>query len=221
MTLKNRINQAFSLLPVERQKQKALADYCGLSAPSVNAWFTGASKTLKGNSLVKAAQYLDVNERWLESGRGPMERGSDADYHFDGDRKVPLLNYVQAGAFACMDGNFSYEGMEYLLTDLSLSEDAFALEIKGDSMLPEFKEGDRIIVDCSVSPRPGDFVVARNSDHEATFKRYRLLGKNEHGIDVFELVPMNKDYPSLRSDTNHIEVIGTMIEHRKYYKRIP
>src|SRR5690606_22541990 len=92
-----------------------------------------------------------------------------------GERRIPLLNYVQAGDFADGGHNFTMEDVEYLLTDLNLSERAFALQIKGDSMLPEFKEGDRIIVDCEVAPRPGDFVVAKNSEEEATFKKYRLI----------------------------------------------
>ncbi|WP_230406297.1 LexA family protein [Alcaligenes ammonioxydans] len=136
-----------------------------------------------------------------------------------GERRIPLLNYVQAGVFCDPGQNFTFEGMEYLLTDLDLSERAFALQIKGDSMQPDFREGDRIIVDCEVSPRPGDFVVAKNSDEEATFKKYRLLRIGEDGQEVFELVPLNQDYPSMRSDQHHVQIIGTMVEHRKYYRR--
>lgn len=136
-----------------------------------------------------------------------------------GERRIPLLNYVQAGDFADCGQNFTMEDVEYLLTDLDLSDRAFALQIKGDSMLPEFKEGDRIIVDCEISPRPGDFVVAKNSDQEATFKKYRLLRIDESGQEIFELTPLNEDYPSMRSDQHRIQIIGTMVEHRKYYRR--
>lgn len=136
-----------------------------------------------------------------------------------GERRIPLLNYVQAGDFADCGQNFTMEDVEYLLTDLDLSDRAFALQIKGDSMLPEFKEGDRIIVDCEISPRPGDFVVAKNSEQEATFKKYRLLQIDSSGNEVFELTPLNEDYPLMRSDEHHIQIIGTMVEHRKYYRR--
>jgi SOS-response transcriptional repressor LexA len=36
-------------------------------------------------------------------------------------------------------------------------------------MEPDFKEGD-IIVDPELEPVPGEFVVAKNGDNEATFK---------------------------------------------------
>lgn len=136
-----------------------------------------------------------------------------------GERRIPLLNYVQAGVFRDPGQNFTFEEVEYLLTDLCLSERSFALQIKGDSMLPDFKEGDRIIVDCELTPRPGDYVVAKNSEEEATFKKYRLLCIDEEGQEIFELVPLNEDYPSIRSDQHAIQIIGTMVEHRKYYRR--
>jgi len=39
------------------------------------------------------------------------------------------------------------------------------------------------------------------------------------GNTVFELVPLNDDYATLRSDTDHLVVIGVMVEHRKRYRR--
>ena len=38
---------------------------------------------------------------------------------------------------------------EYILTDLDLSVHSFALRIEGDSMEPDFKAGDVIIVDLN------------------------------------------------------------------------
>lgn len=111
------------------------------------------------------------------------------------------------------------DAAEWLLTDLELSPSAFALRIKGDSMLPEFREGDTVIIDPAVTPLPGDYVVAKNDDNEATFKKYRPRGLNEQGQPVFELVPLNEDYPSLRSDRSNLQIIGTMVEHRRYRKR--
>ncbi|WP_243465978.1 S24 family peptidase [Sodalis glossinidius] len=59
-------------------------------------------------------------------------------------------------------------------------------------------------------------MVAKNGDHEATFKKYRPVSFNARGEQVFELIPLNTDYPILRSDHVPIRVIGTMVEHRIY-----
>ena len=137
-----------------------------------------------------------------------------------GARRIPLVSYVQAGCMTeAVDSYVIGDAADWLLTDLDLSSNSFALEIKGDSMLPEFNPGDRVIVDPSIVPDPGNFVVAKNGDNEATFKKYRPRGVNERGDQVFELVPLNEDYPSMRSDICHIQIIGTMVEHRRYRKK--
>jgi len=74
-------------------------------------------------------------------------------------------------------------------------------------------------VDPDESPRLGDYVVAKNGGEEATFKKYRPRGIDENGQEVFELVPLNDDYPTMNSGRQHIEIIGVMVEHRIFRKR--
>jgi SOS-response transcriptional repressor LexA len=137
-----------------------------------------------------------------------------------GVRHIPIISYVQAGMMTeAMDPFALGEGFELVLTDLDVSEGTFGLRIKGDSMLDEFKEGDVVIIDPAVHPLPGDFVVAKNSEEEATFKKYRPRGTSDRGEMVFELVPLNDDYPTLQSERDHLHVIGVMVEHRKYRRR--
>lgn len=137
-----------------------------------------------------------------------------------GTRRIPLIDYVQAGEMtAVADPHVMGDAADWLLTDLGLSNGAFALEIKGDSMLPDFKPGDRVIIDPAVQPQPGDYVVAKNGEDEATFKKYRLRGMNERGDMVFELVPLNADYDVIRSDLVPTRIVGTMVEHRRYRRR--
>lgn len=50
--------------------QTGLARACGIKPPSVNDWFSGKTKTLKGQNLLRAAAYFGVNAEWLSSGRG-------------------------------------------------------------------------------------------------------------------------------------------------------
>ncbi len=96
---------------------------------------------------------------------------------------------------------------------------SFALRVRGDSMEPEFKEGDIVVIAPTVGPRPGDFVVATDATGEATFKQFRSAGLNERGQDVFELTPLNPIYPPLRSDRQQLAIVGTMVEHRRYRRR--
>ncbi len=122
-------------------------------------------KTKKPRNIVGISKALKCDPTWLMNG-GPFMALADVN-----SRKVPLISYVQAGALAekhpidAFDGSF-----EYIMTDIDISVVYFALRIEGDSMEPDFKEGDIIIVDPELEPVPGEFVVAKNGDNEATFK---------------------------------------------------
>lgn len=137
-----------------------------------------------------------------------------------GGRRVPLISYVQAGSWTPIVDNFNPgDADEWLLTDLQASPCTFALEIIGDSMLPEFKPGDRVIIDPDIPPGPGDYVVAKNGEDEATFKRYKSRGADTEGRPVFDLVPLNDDFKTIKSSDGPVIIIGTMIEHRKYRRK--
>lgn len=68
-------------------------------------------------------------------------------------------------------------------------------------------------MDPDIAPNPGNYVIAKNHHNEATFKKYRPRGRDADGRDVFELVPLNDDYATLRSDQDGAVVIGTVVEH--------
>ena len=199
--------------------QSALARLLDATPQTLHNWEQrGVSK----QGMLLAQRVIGCSASWIETGTGPMAAHGHVNVKRAdvGAHSIPLISYVQAGVWTTVHDNYQPgDAEEYLLTDQDLSEHAFALEIKGDSMLPEFKPGDRVIIDPLVQPNPGDFVVAKNGHDEATFKKYRPRSMNDRGQVVFELVPLNDDYPSMRSDATPIQIIGTMVEHRKYRKR--
>jgi SOS-response transcriptional repressor LexA len=185
---------------------------------------TYLSQLLNGHRNLgeKAARNLEGKLGWP-----PLSMDRPGDEAFDeahaepalppGLRRVPRISFVQAGVWTeAVDAYAPGAGEDYLLTQTDLGPLAFALSVRGASMEPDFREGDTIIIDPDVKPAPGDFVVARNHDGEATFKKYRPRGINERGELVIELIPLNDDFPSLRSDCTPIQIIGTMMEHRRY-----
>lgn len=207
--------------------QKQLADAVGCSQPMIKKIEAG-SRTSLGRKL---AQALGTTLEWLETGQaGPApalqqaQTGSSFDENVSvaaiGQREVPVINYVQAGRMTeVIDPLILGASFDRLLTDVDVSASAFALVIKGESMLPEFQPGDKVVIDPGVAPQPGDYVAAKNSNEEATFKKYRPRGTNDRGDVVFELVPLNEDFPTLHSERDHLRVIGVMVEHRKYRRR--
>lgn len=199
-----------------------LADALGISYQAAKKALDGKTKAFTASNNQKAANLLGVSAEWLatgESGQFVLDKSNVSTAQI-GTKQIPLLSYVSAGHWTgAVDAFQPNDAHDWLVTDLELSDGAFALEIKGDSMLPEFRPGDRVIIDPDITPQPGDFVVAKNCDDEAMFKKYRPRGMDASGNIIFELVPLNDDYPTMRSDAAPIRIVGTMVEHRKYRRR--
>jgi len=199
-----------------------LADGLGISYQAARKAVDGKTKAFTASNNQKAANLLGVSAEWLATGEGThfvLDKSNVSQAQI-GTKQIPLISYVSAGLWMGAVNPFQpNDAHDWLATDLELSDGAFALEIKGDSMLPEFRPGDRVIIDPDISPQPGDFVVAKNGEEEATFKKYRPRGMDANGNVVFELVPLNEDYPTMRSDVAPIRIVGTMVEHRKYRRR--
>lgn len=178
----------------------------GIKLPSGNARGVGPQIRKK-----LSAAFPD----WLKL--SPAQNVEPADI---GQRRVPLISSVQAGMWTeIVDSFMPGDAHDWITTAADISREAFALSIKGDSMYKfdsseSFKEGDIVIIDPSVQPKPGDFVAARNGKQEATFKKYRPRGMNDKGVEYFELVPLNPDYPVIRSDLEPVQIIGTAVERR-------
>lgn len=134
----------------------------------------------------------------------------------EGLRQYSVLSHTQAASLA--DGGDLPEAGESLDTEFGKegpSPRAFFLALEGDAMAPEFGEGDRVLVDPEVRPRPGDCVVARNAKRQALLRKYRVRGVDDEGTEVFDLVPLHPDHAVLRSDRNRLVLIGTVVEHRR------
>lgn len=218
MALKDRIQELVNA----GYKKSQLAKAAGKSAAAVTHWLNGDTVEIKADSAAGLQALTGFNAVWISTGRGPKKFSNVVNIGpaAIGARRVPLISYIQAGVWSEVVDNFSAgDADEWLMTDQELSGVAFALEIKGESMLPEFSPGDRVIIDPDVAPQPGDFVAAKNGHEEATFKKYRPRSTDAAGNVVFELIPLNDDFPSMRSDVTPIKIVGTMVEHRKYRRR--
>ena len=196
----------------------ALAREMRISYQAVKKVVDGASTSFTASNNAKAAQVLKLNPNWLATGVGAMDAlDSNVAAAQIGARRIPLIDYVQAGVWTAVADTFEPgDAEDWLLTDLDLTSHAFALQIKGDSMKPDFNPGDRVIIDPDVQPQAGDFVVAKNGQEEATFKKYRVRGTGTDGATMFELIPLNADFETMRSDEQLIHIVGVMVEHRKY-----
>ncbi|WP_323957486.1 LexA family protein [Aeromonas caviae] len=227
MTINDRILSRRKLLKLS---QLELANRIGITRVSVGKWESGLNQP-KGRYLNDLAAALGVSVDWLLTGKEEGTTGV-AESPFPGYRnvepavipqggRVPILSYVQAGNWREMcEQATAFDGsLEYVAAGVSVGSCAFGLWVRGNSMEPDFKEGDLLIVDPDEAPKAGDFVIAKNGSEEATFKKYRSRGEYDDGRPRFELVPLNDDHETLSTDQTHISIIGVVVEHRRILKR--
>jgi SOS-response transcriptional repressor LexA len=201
--------------------QEKLAKQCGVSRAAVAQWEAGVTRPGLDN-LVRAAKALDVWLSWLTAGDQSLPDGPSPFSSAGARRQIPVIDYVRAGLWdAVADPYAPGGGLDDIATDLELSPKAFALVVRGESMDPEFRDGDKIIIDPEVTPQPGDFVVAKlDREDEATFKKYRPRGSDKDGAPIIELLPINPDWPTLMINAEQPgRIVGTLIEHRRYRPR--
>lgn len=216
--------------------QRSLGMRMGVSSGLVSLWESDTIDPgkIQSDNLTEAARLLGVRLEWLRDGKEPMHPRSNApDFSIlgmsvttDDTRAIPIVSWVIAGKGAeVIDAYPRGQGEGQIEVDAEtateLSRTAFALRIEGDSMAPEFQPGDVIIIDPSVAPVPGDYVVAKlDNETLASFKKYRSRGTSPNGTPIFELVPLNEDYATIRVDeSNPGRVIGVMMEHRRKRRR--
>ena len=203
--------------------QEKLATACGVSRAAVAQWEAGVTKPSLDN-LVKAAEVLGVWLSWLTMGDQSLP---DTPNPFTGlaasaaPPGIPVIDLARAGEWHT-DSTSLPSDIERIAVDPTHSARAFALLIRDESMAPDFREGDKIIIDPEVAPQPGDFVVAKlERDAESTFKKFRPRGEDASGTSTIELAPLNPDWPTVRINAETPgRIIGTMVEHRRYRRRM-
>ncbi|GAB1392686.1 hypothetical protein MASR1M60_08490 [Rhodocyclaceae bacterium] len=98
--------------------------------------------------------------------------------------------------------------------DACSGAESFALMVLGDSMEPEFVEGDIIIIEPEGLATDGSYVMAWLNDEWI----FRQLKKNENDSGGWNLHPLNPKYPAAHiSDLSGIK--GVIIQKSKPGRR--
>ena len=118
---------------------------------------------------------------------------------------VPLLGLAQAGAGGFFDsaGHPAGEGWDEVELPSIAEEGVYALEVSGDSMVPLYREGDRVVVSPGQTPRRGDRVVVRTRGGEVMIK---ILARQT--AKTIELHSVNPAYPPRIIPADDVEWIA-------------
>ncbi|EIC13640.1 LexA family transcriptional regulator [Kingella kingae] len=196
----------------KKMSQTALGKAIGKSQSAIAALETGRNKST--THIAKIANVLDVSAIWLETGVGEMQVTQKQPSLPNVSEmptplySVPVISWVQAGSWQPVE-LFDDDDLEYIVCRTKLGKDGYALRVRGDSMQPEFTEGDIIVIDPHGEPRAGSFVIALH-DNETTFKQLVFDGSRPM------LRPLNSNYPYLQIKEND-RILGVVKEKVKLY----
>lgn len=123
---------------------------------------------------------------------------------------IPLLGFAQAGAGGFFDdGGFpAGQGWDVVEFPAAVSKhtSVYALEVQGDSMMPLYRDGDRLIVEPGAQIRKGDRVVLKSREGEVMAKV--LARQSARSI---ELSSLNPEHPNRSFAVEDVEWIARII----------
>lgn len=170
---------------------KYLADITGKTPKAASKWLNAESMPGRA-SMAAIGQALNVETSWLQYGTlSVSEPGPKYVGRHPG--KVPVISWVAAGQWCDSTDPYSVgDASEWVLCPFPFGENAFCLSVVGDSMFPEYREGEYILVDPSVEARHNDDVVARTPEQTYTFKRLQITPDGTY------LLALNPEHPDRR-----------------------
>lgn len=221
------------------KNQAELAERVGISRASVSAWFTGATKTLEGSNLTKAADALGVDAAWLATGEGVphIAAATSASYgltrifSWEHEHELPEGEFVMVPRFevhlAAGEGDEQRNLFERFQLELLHSNPlAFRADwirekklkpaklasmiVRGDSMEDRLHDRDAVVIDTSQTEVIDGSIYAIWYDGGERVKRlYRRPGG---GLIIHS--DNEGKYPKLTleaADCEHVRIIGRVV----------
>lgn len=192
----------------ENINQVELSRIIGVSESTVGKWILCKSMPRMG-IIQKLADHFHVGKSYFleETSKDSSPTGRGV--------RIPVLGRVVAGI--PLDAIEEIIDYEEIPKSMAATGEFFALQVKGDSMLPTLKDGDVVIVKKQPTVDSGDIAIILVNGNEATVKEVKespggitLIG---HNVAVY--TPQfysNEEIKSLP-----VQVLGKVVEMRRKF----
>ncbi|WP_328825158.1 helix-turn-helix domain-containing protein [Pseudomonas palmensis] len=179
--------------------QEKVAHDCGWASQSVVSQYMTGKIPLNIAALMSLSRALsfaphEVSPRLAETlgianqpSLGSVENATNMG---SAGRLLPVVGYVKAGAFCEAVAFQASDADEWVEAGGPAGPRSFILRVEGFSMEPDFKPGEKVVIDPDMQWETGDFVVAKRvRDQAVTLKQLRREGGE------FYLYATNPDWP--------------------------
>lgn len=183
----------------------------GISESTAQRYEDGKIKSVSIDMVRKFSQALNTPLQAL--------MGWDKDTNIESPTKtcrgvrIPILGRVVAGI--PIEATQEILGYEEITPDLAKTGEFFALQVKGNSMLPKLEDGDVVIVKKQEDVETGDIAIVLVNGDEATIKQVK---KVNGGIMLYGFNPDVYEphfYSNQQIETLPVRILGKVIESRR------
>ena len=198
------MNRLKELREAKQLFQSDMAKFLGISTPAYSYYESG-KRNMTDKTVQKLAGFFGVSTDYL--------LGAD---NKNNKRLLPVLGTVKAGYNCLAEQNIIDYINPYM--DIAEPENYFGLLVKGDSMSPQFDDGDYVIVHktdgCFES---GKICVVLINGDEATIKK---VIKTDVGIELYAFNPYYpvKKYSFKEIKDLEIQIIGVVENQIRIWK---
>lgn len=215
-TIKEKIGQRiYEARKAKGLSQQGLANLTtDLKQSRINNWENGLRtpgpeeiKQLANALEVPAAFLMCLSDEKQENERKKLSRLIPL---FDHNQACNAAHYLkELSEQGSLDGVILISASAELLP--KLGADAFAFKMFNDSMIPEFRPNDILVIDPSAAPEPGNYVAVKmNGKTEAIICQYKKLSYNS---SEFELLTLNDHWPNIKvTDGFDVEIVGMVVQ---------
>lgn len=175
---------------------------CGLNNSAMTEWKKGKSKPSEKKLQVIADYFKKPLSYFYEDHTAPQKAVSEpkvSEIKYP-DNLIPedVIMFPIIGTIAAgYDGNVSFDPTgdeipvpKYLLKTHN-PDDYFVLHVVGDSMLPAYHNGDKVLIRKTDSVDSGTIAAVGFDTENATLKKVEYI----KGENWMKLIPLNPDYP--------------------------
>ncbi|MFO2756760.1 S24 family peptidase [Legionella pneumophila serogroup 1] len=187
----------------------------GLKQTRLTNWEQGV-RTPGPEEIKSLARALDVSPAYLmclSDEKLPKQIKSPS-------QLIPLLDSCQACEAKLHIGAIREQGLTSDVVFMSvstvllieLSQEAFALKMTDDSMIPEIRVNDVLVIDTAILPKPGDYVAVKiGNKPEVIICQYKKLS---YTTSKFELLTLNDNWPNINVNEDiQVNIIGKVVQN--------
>ena len=227
-TFNNRLSKAISIRNI---KPIELAEKTGIDKSKISSYMSGRYKA-KQDGIHILSQVLNVDPAWLMGYDVPMERKFDKNIQgiekkSEGSAVVLVYGSIPAGVpMECIEDIIDTE--EISADMLKGDKQYFGLRVKGNSMNPDYLDGDNLIILKQDDCESGDDCIVMVNGCSGTFKRVikdnekqtiRLQPLNtsldENGMPLYEPITYTKE----QIEQLPVRILGVVEEIRRKKRR--